>query len=255
MLSGEARRAQERDPRKVRITFNGQAFEWRKEQHAAWDGNPRIAQPDDLGDFQDLAGRVNGLRPYAARKTRERWVWREYAPPPGEIYFTSEERDFGSRYAGRVILEPHIKRGASPNKEWGWVRWNKLAWLLGRRRVRVTQLGPHGTPLLDGADFVATADFRSAAAVLAHARAAVVPEGGLHHACAALGVPAVVLYGGFISPAVTGYESQVSLFTGDGLGCGMRLACGHCRSAMAQIAPETVAARLLEFLETKAAAA
>jgi ADP-heptose:LPS heptosyltransferase len=81
---------------------------------------------------------------------------------------------------------------------------------------------------------------RDAAAVLATARAAVLPEGGLHHVCAAVGTSAVVIYGGYISPQVTGYEGQTAFFTGSGLGCGMRVACTHCKQSMEAIAPEAV---------------
>jgi ADP-heptose:LPS heptosyltransferase len=84
--------------------------------------------------------------------------------------------------------------------------------------------------------------------VLANAKACVLPEGAMHHACAALNTPAVVIYGGYISPAVTGYDTQTSLFTGGDLGCGMRHPCRHCDRAMASIKPETVADHLTGLL-------
>jgi hypothetical protein len=244
MVSGEARRMQEHDPRKVRVTFNGE-HRW----HRVWAYNKRIATLGERGDFQEYAARVNGLRPYTASKSAQRWTWREYRPPPGEIYLNDFETDFGRRHAGRIVLEPTIKRGAPPGKDWGWIRWNKLAWIFEREGVRVTQLGPIGTRILDGSvEHIVTSDFRAAAAVLANARGAVVHEGGQHHAAAALGLPAVVIFGGYISPAVTGYEMQTNFFTGDDLGCGMRIACEHCRAAMARIEPEQVARSFLRLL-------
>ncbi len=244
MVAGRARVAQMTDPRRVRVVFG------RPRWDPVWDHNPRLARPGEEGDFQILQGRAGGLRPYIAARTPKQWKWKAYQPPSGEIYFTDEEKEYGRHHAGRVVLEPTIKASASPNKQWGWTRWNKLAWLLQEEGVRVTQLGPEGgVQLLDGADFVATRDFRLAASVLAHARAVVAPEGGLHHAAAAVGVPALVIFGGFISPEVTGYRSQVSFYAGgEGLGCGMRTPCDHCADAMASITPREVADKLMEVL-------
>jgi ADP-heptose:LPS heptosyltransferase len=89
---------------------------------------------------------------------------------------------------------------------------------------------------------------RQASAVLAGAALLISPEGGLHHAAAALGLRAVVIFGGFISPATTGYDLHRNFFTG-GQACGMRLACAHCAEAMARITPEEVAAAAREQLE------
>lgn len=242
MVTGQVRVMQQHDPRKVRIVYE------RDRDHEAWRHNPRIALPGERGDFQELRPRVNHLRPYMVAKERGRWTWKAWAPPAGELYFNDEESAFGERHAGRIILEPNLKWGASPNKQWGWVRWNKLAWLLQKAGHRITQVGPIGIPMLQGAEQIVTPGMRFAAAVMARARAAVLPEGGLHHVAAAVGTPAVVIFGGFISPAVTGYDSQVNLFTGGGLGCGMRAPCEHCKDAMAAITPEAVADRLMELI-------
>lgn len=243
IASGMARVAQETDPRKVRPMLE-KGHRWSD----VWKLNPRIAQPGEECDFQEVVVREKHLRPYMTEKTWSQWFWKEYRPPRGELYFSKEERDFGQRHAGRVVLEPHNKRGASPNKAWPWVSWNKLAWLLHKDGVRVSQLGPGGTAVLDGVEYIETRNFRLAASVLSTARACVLPEGGLHHAAAALGTPAVVIFGGFISPRVTGYDDQVSLFVGDDLGCGSRQPCNHCKAAMASIKPEMVAEKLMSLL-------
>lgn len=242
LSSGIARVAQQTDPRKVRPMLE-RGFRW----SGVWLNNPRIAQPGEVGDFNDIPVRVASLRPYMAGKTRQKWLWKEYVPPVGEIYFSDAELEFGARHAGLVIVEPHIKAGASPNKRWDWIRWNKLAYLLSAAGVRVTQLGPEGTRTLDRVDLIPTPSFRMAAAVLANARAAVLPEGALHHAAAALNVPAVVIFGGYISPRQTGYAGQASLFTG-GEPCGMRVPCEHCAEAMAAITPKMVFDALRDVL-------
>jgi ADP-heptose:LPS heptosyltransferase len=211
--------------------------------HEVWEGNPRIAKP---GEEHDEKLKICGHhRPYIEGYDAQRFYWREHSPPIGEFYFSESEKDFGRRCCGRVILEPHIKAGASPNKRWPWISWNKLAWLLQRSGIRVTQLGSPNTQLLEGAELIITPTFRHAAAVLANARFLVGSDGAMHHAAAALGVRAVVIRGGYIGPRVTGYAGQIDFFEGDGLGCGMRVPCGHCAAAMAAITPENV----LEELE------
>ena len=241
MVTGHARVMQEKDPRKVRVEYE------RPRWFPAYNHNPRLAVPEEYGNFQILRPRVNGLRPYCTNKTSDRWTWKAYQPPVGELYLTPQELAFGAKYAGRIIVEPHIKGAASPNKQWGWMKWNKLAWLLTQRGIRVTQIGAPGVALLEGVEYIETPGLRHAAAVIAKAKAVVVPEGGLHHTAAVFGVPAVVIYGGFISPEVTGYAGQVSLFVKDDkhpLGCGWRVPCEHCAKAMASITPEIVADKL-----------
>lgn len=246
MVTGQARAMQARDPRKVLIYYE-RGLRW----HDAYNNNPRIATLRENGNFQLLKPRINGCRPYMVSKSHEQWVWRRYEPERGELYFSAEEKNFGLRHAGRIILEPHIKPGASPNKQWGWVRWNKLAWLMGKAGLRPVQMGSCNTPLLDGVEQIHTHSMRMAAAVMSQARAAVLPEGGLHHTAAVFGVPSVVIYGGFISPEVTGYAGQTAFFRGADehpIGCGMRVECQHCARAMASITPEEVVEALLDML-------
>lgn len=241
LVAGHCRLLQQTDPRKVRLDFGKRLW------NAVWDHNPRIAALDENGDFQTYHPRVNGLRPYCAGKTPDRWTWREYKPPVGEIYFQPAELEMAARHAPDVVIEPNLKGKASPNKDWGADRWAKLISLMRSAGIRPVQLGPIGTRRFQGADLIETPTFRSACAVLARARAAVLPEGGLHHAAAAVGVRAVVLFGGYISPAQTGYETHANIFTG-GKPCGMRLACNHCARAMQKITPEMVLAELQQQL-------
>lgn len=252
MVTGQVRAVNERDPRRRRVQVLDRHQGVRA--HVLWAGNPKIQQTHAAGDYLHVRNGP-GVRPYIAAKANDRWTWRSWpegGPPRGEIFLNKLELDLGRRHAGRVLLEPTVKSTASPNKDWGWARWAKLAWLLQEKHgQRVTQLGGPATPTLEGAELIYTSDFRAAAAVLSTARAAVLPEGGLHHVAAAFNVPAVVIFGGFIAPVHTGYEGHVNLFTG-GEACGMRVPCPHCREAMAKISPENVAERLMELLNVPA---
>ncbi len=243
MAAGEARRRQGAgDARPVAVLDR----HGRPRRHPLWAGNPRIATPEAVARGLPVQTIVNGpgCRPYIdyGRTTATCWAYTDWRTTPGELYGIEARKP-----QDYVIVEPHIKAKASPNKDWGWARWQDLA-----RRLDLdwVQLGPPGTRLLDGVRHIETASFLAACRALTGARAAVLPEGGLHHAAAALGVPAVVIFGAMTSPANTGYDGHANIF--DAMGgaspCGMRVPCGHCARAMARIAPPTVATYLEQLL-------
>lgn len=251
MVTGQARVLQERDPRKVRVVYENPRW------HEAWANNPRIAGREEKGDFQQLVARAGFRRPYIADKTEAQWTWQRHRPPVGELYFSAAEAEFGRKYAGLVIVEPTIKLGASPNKQWPWRHWEQVVAWLRACGIKPVQLGTVNTQRVVGAKFLGTSSMRLAAAVIANARAIVVPEGGMHHVAAATGTKAVVIFGGYISPEVTGYTgsdlkaAQRNLFVEDPahpLGCGMRVPCTHCANAMAQITPDLVTKHLEAIL-------
>jgi len=226
-----------------RVCFgNGGKFYWSE----VFDGNPRLARapaPD-----VDVLVQGGGARPYIAEKGGKRWIWKPYKPIPGELYFTPAELEFARGFRHKIILGPDVKQVGHINKDWGRARWVELTRLLcGLPIAQFVSMGLRNAPL-PGVEQIGTETFRQAAAVLAGARAAVLHEGGLHHAAAAVGAPAVVIFGGFISPAVTGYDMHRNLFAGDGLGCGSRINCQHCRDCMATITPTIVANALRELL-------
>lgn len=248
MDSGAARRAQMKDPRRVRILLGRKGAQW----DPIWHNNPRIARPSEKGDFQIVHGRdpLTNMRPYHTSKDWDRWKYNlEFRPELGEIYLTDEEKEFGSRHKGKILIEPHIKRGASPNKQWGQERWDKLAVLCNKAGIRLHHMGPVGTKPMTGVSLIQTPTFRAACAIIEHARAFVFSEGGLHHAAAALGVKGVVIFGGYIAVETTGYQMHRNLGVHIGEACGMRILCQHCQKEMAKITPEIVLENLKEVLK------
>lgn len=243
IVTGQARRMQYTCPHKVVVyDRNGQI-----RSHEMWRDNPRIATRDErLSKTQSLKS-APGSRPYIAEKYDSRWVWKDFECTPGEIYFSEDELAFAAKYSGGIVIEPNNKAKASPNKDWGLQRWQQLVPLLRDSGLEVWQLGPEGTRVIAGTKYIRTPSFRHGCAVLARARAAALPEGGLHHAAAACGIPAVVIFGGYISPQQTGYAIHRNLFTG-GKPCGARQPCAHCAEAMAKITPEQVHQELLGLL-------
>ena len=248
MVAGEAQRRAAGAPRKYRVLDKRNAPQW----NAIWDGHPNIARPGERYD-EDL-GRVNGKRPYMLDVKPDRYIFQAYEPVPALIRLTARAGQMKTKAAGHVLVNPHIKSSASPNKDWGFDRWQRLVELLPD--VPWLQVVEPGRKSLLGVKRLHTVDFMDAVGALSGASAAVLQEGGLHHAAAAVGCPAVVIRGGFISPRVTGYAGQVDLYVESEdwpLGCGMRVPCAHCAAAMAGIAPAAVAGAVMALVERKAA--
>lgn len=243
MVAGEARRRASATVRRFAVRAADGNARWQ----SVWEGNPLIARPGE--PFDAWIDNWPGHRPYIAGKSLRQWTWRAQAPHAAELFFSVQEQGLLHAGAGRVLIEPHLKLRASLNKDWGWARWQRLVKLMPD--VGFVQVGSWGTRTLDGVPLIPTASFREACAVLAGCNAAVLPEGGLHHAAAAVETPAVVICGGYIGPAVTGYPGQRSLFVATDkwpIGCGYRIQCRHCEHAMNAITPDAVANELRELL-------
>jgi ADP-heptose:LPS heptosyltransferase len=73
---------------------------------------------------------------------------------------------------------------------------------------------------------------------MARARLIIAPEGGNHHAAAALGVPAIILWGDW-SPHSMGYDDQIKFGPGT-MACGITATCSHCRDTFNRISVDEV---------------
>lgn len=180
-----------------------------------------------------------GGRPYIAGHSVDARVWRKYKPKPARIVFNRQEQEFMATLpSGYVVVEPHVKQygGGKANKDWGFDRYQNVVKKLPE--IHWVQMGDGTGQRLEGVTYIQTPTFRLACAVLSKARGYLGPEGGLHHAAAAVGIPAVVIFGGYISPEVTGYDSHINLFTGQELGCGKHAKC-DC-DCMARITEDEV---------------
>lgn len=246
MAAGHAEREARRVGAPVHIVDRTGAPRW----HELWEGNPHIARPGER-----VGGKVangSGCRPYIAYPfTREKghgytdWRARDHR---GRLYLTDDERRAGRRLAELgdpfVIIEPNPKLMSNPNKAWPARNWVELVALLDG--VRLIQIGPADSKRLRGAEFVPTASFRQGAGVLASAACLVAYEGGLHHAAAALDVPAVVIFGGSCSVEATGYPDHINFGGSDP--CGKWSPCEHCAATMRGITPELVASAVRQVI-------
>lgn len=183
-----------------------------------------------------------GRRPYIKDCLPDKVVWNEdFRVSPGEIFFRPEElrwkeKDF-------IYIEPNVKAGWCKNKDWGFDKWKQVVRALPNLRFIQGQ----GERLVEQKD---TQTFRDACALLAKASLFVGTDGGLHHAAAALGIPAVVVWGGFISPKILGYDTHINLHTGTH-SCGIRKDCKHCSDALNKITVEMVINAIHSITESR----
>jgi ADP-heptose:LPS heptosyltransferase len=240
MATAQASQCQKEDSRKVQILDKLGKPRW----HPMWQNNPRIAKPGEIGDFQSIVN-GSGARPYVnyGRTTKQQWFYTNWKVPcPGEIYFSCREKRFFDRGKGYWLIEPNIKANASPNKQWPY--WQDLVKSFD---VKWLQLGPPGSRILEGVTHIETHNFRHAISILKSVDAAILPEGGLHHAAAAFGVLSIVIFGGITSPNNTGYDDQINFYDSQHSPCGWRLPCSECQHIMKNITVDEVvaAAKLL----------
>lgn len=238
MATGLARGAAARGKR---IAFgDGRRIRWDSNSALIFKGNPNIAPPGserhrNIEWIRFYKGDP-GSRIYNEHKG-DRWVWRpdRFKASPGEIFFTAGEIAFASRMPpGFIVIEPNVppQKPHGVNKQWPIERFQTVADEFKSAGYLVIQFNyPRAKYRLRNATIIQTPTFRHALAVLARARLAILPEGGLHHGAAAVGVKAVVIFGGFIPPAVTGYDTHINL-TGGADACGSLKPCAHCTAAM-----------------------
>ncbi len=213
-----------------------------------FENNPYLLKRYSRRSFIRLVN-GGGVRPYIERKTPERWYWKLYQPKPGELFFTDDEKAFAEPYRGMVMIEPNVKNVGHDNKAWPFAKWAELLkQLQSENQHRYVQCVQASTPMIPhGVAQVETPTFRKAAAVLSVCKAFVGTDGGLMHAAAAVGVPAVILWSEFTSPDICGYKTMVNLRHA-GKPCGNRLSCKGCRAAMDKITVDEVITALKGIL-------
>ena len=215
--------------------------------------NPNIAHPgSERADDIEWIAHYKGSRLYN-RPGSGRWLWNEdFRPTPGEIFFSDDELKFAEQAgAGFIVIEPNVPwhKTVAPNKDWGEHRYNAVAQEMRRVGHNVIQLW-HDASKRRVTSALTVPSFRHSLAVLSRASLFIGPEGGLHHGAAAVGIPAVVLFGGFIPPTVTGYPTHANL-TGGATACGKISRCGHCKQAMEAITVGEVLKEAHQFLRAR----
>lgn len=227
-----------------RIAFgDGKKIKWDQHSRQIFARNPNIAEPG-----QEKSGNIEWVEFYRGNRIYNRsgphcWIWNyDFRATPGEMFFNREEQQFAEQCGrGYVVIEPNVPafKSVAPNKQWPVERYEAVGAKLASKGYRIIQFSYGGAARLKSASLLSTPTFRHALAVLSRAGLYVGPEGGLHHGAAAVDTQAVVLFGGFIPPQVTGYDTHTNL-TGGAEACGSTMPCAHCRAAMDAITVDEV---------------
>lgn len=258
MATGMARGAKDRGRR---IAFgDGRKIIFSPWSEQVFRYNPNIARPgeEQARDIEWIA-HYKGHRLYnSISHGGGKWIWNlDFRPVAGELFFSDAELKFAEAIgSGFIVIEPNVPthKSVAQNKDWGANRYEAVASELARSGHRVIQFDYEtARARASSAALLRTPTFRHALAVLSRAALYIGPEGGLHHGAAAVGIPAVVLFGGFIPPSVTGYPAHTNL-TGGSTACGKLRPCQHCKTAMDAISVDKVLHAARRYLEPRAAA-
>lgn len=171
------------------------------------------------------------------------YIWNyNYKAKPARVAFDSAQSEVIHQWSKEpfICVEPFIKDKAPPNKQWPLDRFGAVIKLMSQH-IRVVQLSPPERETnFPGATRVTPNSFKDALAYIKASKLYIGPEGGLHHGAAATDTPAVVLFGGYVPPAVTGYDSHTNLVGDNDRFCGRKTECPHCLAVMDSILPSDV---------------
>jgi len=186
-----------------------------------------ISSPRDISVGNDVLWLFDhsGHRPYIdyqatrlhpenrRRKKPYRWIWNmEHRAEPAEIFFSPEEQwQIENHFQKReyVLIQPHIKSLAPPQKQWPFVYYQDVVDEIGKHIEIIQPVNPRsgGGNLLKGVK-VRMTSLREFAVLMSQAKCYIGAEGLPHHVAAAFNTPAVVINGGFSLQLVTGYPYQ-----------------------------------------------
>lgn len=245
IASGLARDSLSKRGSRVAFGESGRVI-WDKNSEQIFRNNPNIVFPGN-----EHRGQVEWIPFYKGKRGYNRqgnghWIWNEeWKCVPGQIFLSQGEEAAANRHGrGFVVVEPNVPewKSSAANKKWPFERYQEVTDQLVQRGVTVVQffqIHRDAGTRLKGAKQIRTATFRDAVAVLKRSALYIGTEGGMHHAAAAVNVPGVVIFGGFIPPSVTGYDTHSNLVGSDRF-CGSFTACKHCADAMKSISVDMV---------------
>lgn len=214
----------------------------RKFWSPVFEHNPKIAKDPDPDEIVCWVPNYIGHRPYITEIGETHFKVREdFRVKPGEIYLTDEERRWAEKHKDFILIEPNVKDWSIGfNKAWPYKYWKELI----KADYPFLQIG---TGWMLDCDYCYTPTFRHALALMERAALVITTDGGLHHAAGAMNIPAVVLWGGLVSPKILGYQNHINLCKAKTF-CGSVLNCEHCKKAMESIHPEEVLSILKRLL-------
>ena len=248
MVTGEVKSLQQKYPNSKFIVGDGKQSFWSE----IYENNKAIIDSNQIDDYKDIVWINNypNHRPYRVydKKTHTiKYTWNNtFKAKKGEIFFTNQELDFSTNIYDEIRkkisnkkiihIEPNLKlKKGFMNRDWGFDKWQQV--VNGLKDDFVFFQSSFGKDkILQNVINLHNVNFRKSCALLSNADLFIGIEGGMHHAAAALNKKAVVIFGGFIDPLVTGYGFHNNIYVDiDGSPCGSRVICQHCKDCIKEI--------------------
>jgi len=233
-----------------------------------YSNNPYLVNPGEIAsDDQIWLNDSPGDRPYIdyqgtrlhsdnrrmVGKKFRRWVYNDsHTPEPMEIFFTDQEHWQCDQLKKKrfVIINPHVKKKGPPNKRWPFEYYQEVVNSMKEGFEMIQPKQDSNELSLEHATCL-TLNLRQLAVYISSAALIICNEGLLHHVAAAFRTPAIVLFGGFISPYVTGYRFQQSIYVRDKNVLGVREETEAGQKIMRAITPQHVMNLAEDFICTR----
>ena len=174
------------------------------------------------------------------------------APRTPKIFLTEEEKNkrlLPESNKPWVAIQSTGLSTWTDNKNWGVENFRAVARSL-EKDFSLVQLGATGDPSL-GVDLELQGrlPIRDVFLVLSECKLFIGQEGFLMHAAAAVDLPAVIVFGGFLAPWQTGYHWNANLYSDiECAPCWLETACPYEKKCMSIITPEQVVSEAFTIL-------
>ena len=229
-----------------------------------YDNNPNISNCQKLNKSLPIhiIDYHPGNRPYIDYKksTNLKYIWnKDFKPQPGELFLSEKEIQDGKKIISQAINNWDKKNNKKfkkiifiettstkikdkqfsikhQNKDWGINNWLNLIEKLKKDHLVI--LSVHNeTEIIDGVYAPKNVNFRLACSILYQSDIYIGPEGGFGHVAAAFRKKAVIYFGGWIDPQITGYDFHENIyFENQSSPCGeYKNLCNHCSEARKKI--------------------
>lgn len=260
MATGEVKNLKKKFPRHKFFIGDGKNF-FKSE---IFNGNNSILQKKNISEDIKIKWIKNypGYRPYRKYNNldhKKKYTWDySFKATAGEIFFNDQEILFSKNIINKIKentskklihIEPNVKlKKGYQNRDWGFNKWQQVVDELSKD-FQFIQTSFGDQKKLKNVINIHNVNFKSACSIISLTNLFVGTEGGFHHAAAALGIKAVVIFGGFIDPKITGYEFQQNLYIdSEDSPCGAKSYCKHCKECMNIISVQKVKNEILKII-------
>ena len=262
MITGEVKNLKKNHSDAKFVIGNGTKSWWSE----IFFGNKSIIRGEQAKDFQKIIWLDNypGHRPYriyTSLNHKEKYTWnKNYKTKSGEIFFSNKElecankifKDIRNKFNLKkkvVHIEPNVKKSMGYiNRDWGFEKWQCVVNEL-KEKILFIQTSLNDQRILNNVLNINNTSFRTACALMSKTHLFVGAHGGMSHAAAALNLKAVIIFGGFIDPKITGYEIHKNIYIDDMLSpCGSKYKCDHCKKCMESIKVQNIIYEIKKIL-------